>query len=238
MMLFNVSDLTVGRSLDLYGEWLEGSLNLFQSLVQLGNTIVEVGAGMGAHTVFFAKKVGLQGKVVAIEPQRIPFQMLCANLALNSITNTYSYQIGLGETDGFLPLSAIAGQNPNQPPTTFGSESAIAQVQIATLDSFGIPQCRLLKLDVAQMTLPVLQGATQTLQRCQPVLYLIGDRLDTAVITHLKSLGYDLYWHRPLLYSATNYAQNSRNVFGSKAQTNLLGFHRSQNITVNGLEPA
>lgn len=236
-MLFNVSDLGVGRSLDLYGEWTEGAVSLFQSLIHLGNTVVEVGTDIGAHTVFFAKTVGLKGKVIAIEPQRMQFQMLCANLALNSITNTHSYQIALGETAGFLPLSAIAEQNPIQSPAALVSGSAIAeQVQITTLDSFGIPQCRLVKLDVAGMTLPVLQGATQTLQRCQPALYLIGAPLDTAVVEHLNFLSYDLYWHRPPLYSATNYAQNSRNVFGSKIQSNMLGFHRAQNITVNGLE--
>ncbi|MBM0743085.1 FkbM family methyltransferase [Phormidium sp. CLA17] len=235
MMLFNVSDLGVGRSLDLYGEWNEGAVNLFQSLVHLGNTVVEVGTDIGAHTIFFAKTVGLQGKVIAIEPERMPFQMLCANLALNSITNTYSHPIALGETAGSLPLTAISKQPSSQ--TVLVTNSAPKeQVQIATLDSFGITQCRLLKLDVAGMTLPVLKGATQTLQCCQPALYLVG-LIDVAVTHYLRTLGYDLYWHRPLLYNPNNFIQNSRNVFDNKAQANMLGFHRSQNITVNGLEP-
>ncbi|PZV18107.1 MAG: hypothetical protein DCF22_02360 [Leptolyngbya sp.] len=234
MMLFNVSDLGIGRSLDLYGEWTEGAVSLFQSLVYLGNTVVEVGTDIGAHTVFFAKTVGLQGKVIAIEPVRMQFQMLCANLALNSITNTHTYPIALGETTGFLPLSAIAQSTTAQAITT--DTPPKEQVQVASLDSFGIAQCRLLKLDVAGMTLPVLKGATQTLQRCQPALYLVGDPLDTAVVNYLSTLGYDLYWHCPPLYSPHNFSQNSRNIFDHQAQRNMLGFHRTQNITVNGLE--
>jgi FkbM family methyltransferase len=234
MMLFNVSDLKVGRSLDLYGEWTEGAVSLFQSLVHLGNTVVEVGTGIGAHTIVFAKTVGLQGKVIAIEPLRMQFQMLCANLALNSITNTHTYPIALGATAGFLPLSAIAPPLPAKAILT--APTPQEQVQVASLDSFNIPQCRLLKLDVASMTLPVLHGASQTLQRCQPVLYLSGDSPNPAIADYLDTQGYDLYWHRPPLYSPQNFSQNSRNVFEHKAQSNMLGFHRTQNITVNGLE--
>ena len=233
MMLFNVSDLGIGRSLDLYGEWTEGAVSLFQSLVHLGNTVVEVGTDIGAHTIFFAKTVGLQGKVIAIEPLRMPFQMLCANLALNSITNTHTYQIALGETAGFLPLSAIVQQPSTQ--TILTTNTLKEQVQVSSLDSFSIAQCRLLKLDVAGMTLPVLKGAIQTLRRCQPALYLVGDSLDTAVVAYLDTLGYDLYWHRSQLYSPNNFSQNARNIFDNQTQSNMLGFHRAQNITVNGL---
>ncbi|MDX2241748.1 MAG: FkbM family methyltransferase [Leptolyngbyaceae cyanobacterium bins.302] len=228
--LHNVNDLTVGRSLDLYGEWSEGEINLFKTLIQLGNTVVDVGANIGAHTVFLAKTVGLQGRVFAIEPQRMNFQMLCANLALNSITNTYSYQVALSEAIGFIPLSSLTG-----------SSSSLSQpgeqVQTATLDSFGIPNCRLIKIDVGEMLASVLQGASQTLQRCQPIVYVVSDRrVPVEVASSLIALGYDLYIYRPRLYDPNNYLQNSRNVFGSMAFDNLLGFHRSHNMTVNGLE--
>ncbi|MBF2029472.1 MAG: FkbM family methyltransferase, partial [Oscillatoriales cyanobacterium C42_A2020_001] len=232
--LHNISDLMVGRSLDLYGEWCEAEVNLFKSLLQLGNTVVEVGANIGAQTIFLAKTVGLQGKVFAIEPQRMIFQTLCANLALNSITNTHTYQIALGEAPGFVPVAALTGQ------TAYATLGGIQgeQAQVATLDSFGIPQCRFLKLDVGEMLLSVLKGATQTLERCHPIVYLVSDRPDSQkeAIALLNHLGYDLYAYNPPLYSSENYFQNPRNVFGSTTLHNILGFHRSLNITVNGLE--
>jgi len=232
--LHNVSDLMVGRSLDLYGEWCEAEVNLFKSLLQLGNTVVEVGAHIGAHTVVLAKTVGLQGKVFAIEPQRMIFQTLCANLALNSITNTHTYQIALGEAFGFVPIADLTRQATHA--TVGGIQGE--QVQMATLDSFAIPQCRFLKLDVGEMLLSVLKGATQTLQRCHPILYLVSDRPNSQkeAIAHLTTLDYDLYAYNPPLYRHDNYFQNPRNVFGSATLHNVLGFHRSLNITVNGLE--
>lgn len=232
VFLHNVNDLTVGRSLDLYGEWSEGEVNLFQTLIQLGHTVIEVGANIGAHTVFLAKSVGLQGKVFAIEPQRLNFQMLCANLGLNSITNTYTYQIALSDQPGFIPVAGLPGQTSSSSLIVQGE-----QVQTATLDSFSIPQCRFLKLDVGEMLTAVLQGANQTLQRCQPIVYMVSDRAHpAAAIAHLTQLGYNLYAFRPHLYDPGNYFQNDRNVFGSTTLNTVLGFHRSHNITVNGLE--
>jgi FkbM family methyltransferase len=230
-LLHNVNDLRIGRSLDLYGEWSEGEINLFKTLISLGQTVVEVGANIGAHTVYLAKAVGLQGKVFAIEPHRLNYQMLCANLALNSLTNTYSYQIALGETPGFIPVATLA-QN-----SSSSSLHQAEQVQVATLDSFGIPQCRLIKLDVGTMLPQVLQGATQTLQRCQPIVYVVDERaIPATAISHLAALGYDLYRYQPPLYDPNNYFHNSHNVFGSTCLNTVLGFHRSHNITVNGLE--
>ncbi|MDX2228081.1 MAG: FkbM family methyltransferase [Leptolyngbyaceae cyanobacterium bins.349] len=230
--LHNVNDLTVGRSLDLYGEWSEGDINLYKTLIQLGNTVVEVGANIGAHTVFLAKTVGLNGKVFAIEPQRLNFQMLCANLALNSITNTHSYQIALDATPGFIPLSTLSGYHHH-----INLSHQQEQVQTATLDSFGIPQCRLIKFDVGEMLGAVLQGASQTLQQCQPMVYVVSDLppLAAALSTLLRH-GYCLYYYHPPLYDPGNFFQNPRNVFGSTTLHNILGFHQSHNITVNGLE--
>ncbi len=250
-LLYNVSDLTVGRSLDLYGEWNEAEINLFQSLLQLGDTVVDAGAGIGVQTLFLAKAVGLAGKVMAIEAQRMAFQTLCGNLALNGITNTHTYPITLGNAPGFLPISALEGN----PVMAIAPGVANESVQVATLDSFAIPQCRLLRLDNGKMTLPVLQGAAQTLQRCQPVLYLVNPGVAplstpassvsassvsasgiSEIASYLNSLGYELYWHHANWYNAQNFLQNAHNVFGTAASHNLLGFHRALNITVNGLE--
>src|SRR4030095_11726468 len=86
-MLFNKYDIYVGGSLQKYGEFSVGEQDLFQSVVHQGELVVEVGANIGAHTVELARMVGPEGEVHAFEPQRIVFQTLCANLALNQLTN-------------------------------------------------------------------------------------------------------------------------------------------------------
>jgi len=86
-MVSNPKDSYVGRSLDFCGEFSNGEVLLFEQVLRPGEIVVEVGSNVGAHTVPLAKAVGPTGRVFAFEPQRVLFQTICANLALNSITN-------------------------------------------------------------------------------------------------------------------------------------------------------
>lgn len=91
-IMYNVLDSFVGRSLMLYGEYSQGEAELFEQLVHNGDVVVEVGANIGAHTVRLSQLAGKEGSVFVFEPQRICFQLLCGNIALNSLTNVYAYQ--------------------------------------------------------------------------------------------------------------------------------------------------
>src|SRR5260370_11694395 len=85
MMLYNVNDQFQGKMLDKYGEYSEGEVDTFAQLLKPGMVAVEVGANIGSHTVAIANLVGPQGRVLAFEPQRAIFQVLCANLPLNAL---------------------------------------------------------------------------------------------------------------------------------------------------------
>src|SRR5258706_9116969 len=64
-MMFYANDEYIGRSLDLYGEFSEGEMELFQNYLCPGMTIADVGANIGVHTVYFANAVGTGGQVFA-----------------------------------------------------------------------------------------------------------------------------------------------------------------------------
>jgi FkbM family methyltransferase len=238
--LYNGNDLYVGRSLQDYGEWAEGELALLQPLLRPSDTLVHVGANIGAHTVVLAQAVGKRGKILAIEPQRLLFQMLCANLAINGLTNVHTYPVACGASPGFVQLPLLDARPPNQALTT-GTPPAtpLEKVQVATLDSFGLSQCRLLKIEMPGESWAILQGATQLLQRCQPILYLRSDRKAHLVplIRQLNALHYDLFWHPVPLFNPYNLENNKHNSFGDLTLFNLLGLHRDQGISVSGLEP-
>ena len=87
-VLFNVNDRYVGRSIEEYGEWSPGETELFQRLVHAGDYVIDAGAHIGAHTLAFSRLVGRQGKVFAFEPQRLLYQILAANVALNSLAGS------------------------------------------------------------------------------------------------------------------------------------------------------
>ncbi len=106
-MLYNIHDMYIGRSLDLYGEFSEGEIDLFRQVVRPGAVVLEIGANIGSHTIFLAAQVGAGGAVLAFEPQRVVFQTLCANLALGSHSNVYAFQQAVGAAAGSIVVPSI-----------------------------------------------------------------------------------------------------------------------------------
>src|SRR5262252_8072234 len=99
-LMYYDTDVYIGRSLELYGEYCEGENKVWKQILHPGMTAMDVGANIGAHTIFMAKTVGPNGRVFAVEPQRQLYQMLQGNLALNEITNTFVMHGALGKEVG------------------------------------------------------------------------------------------------------------------------------------------
>lgn len=92
LMVFNRHDQFIGKALKVYGEYSEGEYDVFSQVVKPGDTVIEAGANLGAHTLGLAQLAGPNGRVYAFEPQRLMFQTLLGNAALNSLTNIYGFQ--------------------------------------------------------------------------------------------------------------------------------------------------
>ena len=247
-MVFNPQDAYVGRSLDVYGEYSQGEVVLFEQLVRAGDVVVEVGANVGAHTVPLAQRVGPAGRVFAFEPQRVLFQTICGNLALNSLTNTVVRNEAVGAAAGVVAVPSLDYSHPaNYGGLALGPEAdwagkqvPIEPVPVVTLDSLQLLRCRLLKVDVEGMEADVIRGGAETLKRCRPMLYVENDRKDKAeeLVGLLKELGYALYWHTPPLYLPDNFANNPENVFGNVLSINVFGVPAEwTDITLDGFLP-
>jgi FkbM family methyltransferase len=229
VMLYNVRDQYVGGSLDRYGEFSELEAQLFSGLIKPGMMVVEVGANIGAHTVHLAKLVGENGGVVAFEPQRVIFQMLCANLALNGIENTPAKCLAVGAAPGEIVVPRMDYRSGGN----FGGVSLGAgdgdMVEIITIDNLLLPACHMIKIDVEGMEKPVLDGARQTIARFRPLLYVEDDRPNkhAELIATLFDLEYRLWWHLPRLFNPGNFAGDSENIFSNIASFNLFCLPRA-----------
>ena len=95
-MVHNRHDQYIGAALRKYGEYSRGETELFRQIVREGDTVIEAGANIGVHSLDLSLMVGPKGQVLAFEPQRLVFQTLCANLALNSRVNVRAFQAGVG----------------------------------------------------------------------------------------------------------------------------------------------
>lgn len=223
-MVYHDKDQYIGASLRKYGEYSEGEVELFRLLLRPGDVVVEAGANFGAHTVPMAQMVGPQGRIVAVEPQRLVFQAMVANVALNSLSNVIALQAGLGTEPGWLTIPV---QNPGEE-TNFGGfrlrPGEGETVEIRTVDGLNLRQCRLLKVDVEGMEYEVLKGAEQTIRRFRPILYVENDREENSarLIALIQSMGYRLWWHKPTIYNPRNYRNEPENIFRCIGSINML----------------
>ncbi|MBF0370626.1 MAG: FkbM family methyltransferase [Magnetococcales bacterium] len=225
-MLYNRHDLYIGRSLQLYGEYSHGETLIFQILARPDFTVLDIGANIGYHTLFFARKVGPRGQVIAFEPQRMIHQLLCANMALNSIPNVWCHQAAVGAAAGSITVPALDyGTETNFGGLGLDVEGTVGEtVAMMTVDSLNLARCHFIKIDVEGMELAVLEGAQQTIRKHRPILYLENDRQDKSppLISWLLGEGYRLYWYLTPLYNADNYLKNKENIFGIIRSVNVL----------------
>jgi FkbM family methyltransferase len=246
LMLANGNDTYIGQALIQYGEYGEIEAQLLARLVDRAGVVVEVGANVGAHTVPLAQRAHAIGaEMVVFEPQPFIFQNLCANLALNGITNVRAWPWACGAEAGtvWFPRQNYA-QSGN-----FGGVSV--QVDTTSPDLVPVPCVRLddvlgdshvslIKLDVEGFELLALQGASQTLRRSRPTLYLENDRVDNsrALIEWLWAQEYRLWWHVCSLFNPENFRRNSENVYPNLASFNMLALPRESTVVVQGFVEA
>jgi FkbM family methyltransferase len=239
--MYNVNDEFVGRSLDLYGEWCESELVVLTPLLQPGRVVLDVGAFIGTHTVYFADKVGSNGRVYAIEPQRHAFQTLCGNVALNGLTNVLCLPCIAGNESGQRPLqmaSATIKQN-------FGATRALIAAtgeptQVIRIDDLKLPRCDLIKIDVEGMEADVLAGARATIERFKPVIYCENNKTERSgeVISAFHALGYKAWWHIAGYFNSDNYFGDQENVFARYVpEANMICLHSSSKIVIEDLLP-
>jgi len=232
-MVFNTNDQWIGRSLDLYGEYSEGEVDLFRKVINPGDTVIDIGANIGALTVPLSRLVGPSGRVFAFEPQHLMYYTLCANVAINNILNTDCWLMALGKEKGSIRVPVLDMTRPgNYGGLEINKEhdkaAIFKTVPKTTLDSATLSTCQFIKIDVEGMELEIIEGAVETINKFQPYLYVEDDRKEQTEALHKKifSLGYRIFQHRPFLFNLNNFYNKRENEFllGDKpvASLNLI----------------
>ena len=139
-----------------------------------GDTVIDVGAAFGFYTIMASKRVGQQGRVVAIEAQPDSFEMLNKNIRLNNLANiltlnyaAYSEKTKVKLYSSYSIIQERAGQ----------SLQSFIEVGADTLDNLlhrlGIDEVNWIKVDVEGAELEVLKGAEGLLSRSRDIALLV-----------------------------------------------------------------
>ena len=171
-----------------------------------GTVVIDAGANIGNHTVFFAAILG--AKVEAIEPFPANYDLIRMNVVANGLERRVRIHcLALGEREG--RGVAEIGQENNLGTVSVRPGGSIGDIPIATLDSIAADlPVGLIKIDVEGGEAGVLAGASRTLRRWLPDIMVEADGTsrfeDTA--RHLLELGYTVRgryaWTPTYLFSA------------------------------------
>jgi FkbM family methyltransferase len=177
-----------------------------------GMIVVDIGAHHGFYTLLASRKVGSQGRVLAVEASPRERQRLELHLRINRCRNVRVEDCALGESEGHAQLHLVLGGqtgcNSLRQPEVFERTLAVP-VRIDRLDSI-LHACHFekvdfVKLDVEGGELSVLKGGPELLRRQpRPVILVEVQEIRTKpwgypardIVHFLSCAGY--LWFRPL----------------------------------------
>jgi FkbM family methyltransferase len=176
-------------------------------LPKQGDIVVDIGAHMGRYTIISSKRVGANGKVVAIEAHPSNFEMLNSNIKLNQLTNvtTLNYAVYSKETkiklylpdeeSGYTMHHSIMS---NYVFTKYKDKTG-DKLSANTLDYLlqlkGITDVNWVKIDVEGAEFEVLKGAHNVLSNSKDISLLIevhGKDTYEPIIESLRSYNFKI----------------------------------------------
>ena len=174
---------------------------VFAQKVRAGDTVLDIGANIGLHTLSLAHKTGEKGKVIAFEPSRWACERLMKNINLNGYRNIRLENLGLSN----VPASGVSL-------TTRSSYRLDGKIKVhseiadfTTIDSYCAEQQILcvdfIKIDVDGFEAKILKGAEQILRQSRTrIIFELGPKYlleagdsSEELIAYLKGLGYTFF---------------------------------------------
>jgi FkbM family methyltransferase len=165
------------------GEWERETFeaaNIILKNIQSGS-VLDVGANCGAFVLPLA--VHHQNKNItfhAFEPQRMLFHQLCGGAALNGLKNIKIHNYGCGEhghsieinlpdylrnSSGYSLADDVIEKLRTEEYHNYCYEGDLETLEIVDIDSMGLDDVVLIKIDVEGMELDVLKGARKTIEK-------------------------------------------------------------------------
>lgn len=191
-----------------------------------GTIIVDAGANIGNHVVFFAAVLG--AKVIAFEPYGPNYELLRLNVAANGLeglVDTHPTALGAQDGSGTVRIGDPGNLGTVSVQVGGGIQSGGGEISVRSLDGMNLQEpVGLIKIDVEGGEAAVLAGARQTIRRWRPDILVEADGADRFLATarQLHELGYAprgrYAWTPTYLFSAVDQAARMDSLLGAIAQ--------------------
>jgi FkbM family methyltransferase len=222
-------DSVVSASLKKYGEWAQTEIDLLLEFIDKNAVVVDIGAFIGTHTRAFSALVGDFGEVFSFEPRRETHSVLLKNANLAPMSNIRVLNFALGAIDETItvpPLSLDNQGNFGAAQLDLAGESLEKGevIIIKTLDSFALKNVKFIKIDVEGMEIAVLNGAKETIEQFNPIVFAECNSLEASytILQWCRERRYSIHGVISAAFNPNNFACNTENVFGTAKETGLL----------------
>ena len=193
----NPFDMYISRDLANWGHWEPHIRGVLSERCKEGMNFIDIGANIGAHTLYMSKLVGPTGRGFAFEPCSIHSSILFYNLMTNNCFNTTVYQYGCSDTEETMYVEERFTLTKKQ--DNFGgitlqkakSENNDEPIQTQVLDKMNLPRIDIVKIDAEGMEERVINGMREIIARDKPMFILeIHSECEHTMFQLLYSIGY------------------------------------------------
>jgi FkbM family methyltransferase len=185
-----------------------------------GDTVFDLGAGIGAEALLFSRLVGSSGRVVSAEAHPRTFERLATLCEVNGLTNVTPLQVAVGHTDGTVTISDTDQYLQNTMLAGNGVEVSAKRIDTIAAE-LGISRIDLLKMNIEGAERAALEGTGDLLAETRHVCISCHDfladsggpaelRTKTSVVQFLTEHGFHITtrdddaepWTRDYVYGA------------------------------------
>tara|TARA_B100000029_G_scaffold164047_1_gene160129 strand:- start:255 stop:1088 length:834 start_codon:yes stop_codon:yes gene_type:complete len=176
-IVLNPRDPVVSGAL-YFGVYEKAETAFIQRTLKSGMTVLDVGANIGYYTALAARRVGPNGRVIALEPDPESYEFLQQTIAANEVGNVDSFQCAAAERKDSMTLyishdnrgdNRLYEPDPRWPKVTVPARPADDVLKEAGIDTIDF-----IKIDVQGFEASVIAGLKTTLDQ-SPNLTLITE---------------------------------------------------------------
>jgi FkbM family methyltransferase len=189
-----------------YGVYEEFFVRLLKRIIRPGDLVIEPGVNIGYITAILSKLVGVNGKIIALEPSKICFKKISNYLSKSNIkllNKALHDKTGVAYftdktkviTHGYSTLSEF---------TSIEDGDAEYLIPTTTVDDlmieFSLKHIRLLKLDIEEAELMAINGSSLALSQKRIDFILVEttfqevyNKINSEIFEKLEGYGYKPY---------------------------------------------
>jgi hypothetical protein len=207
------SDICIGFCLKHGNYWEKWMSKYIQENYIENTNMMDLGANIGTTTLLMSEVLSNNCKIFSFEP--IYSDILFKNIIDNNLSDKVEiYPYGVGNEITTLKIKPINLSDP----INFGAldlrchledKEDSCKIDIVPVDHFNFENVSLIKMDVENMEIEVLEGCLHLINRCKPTILIEVGNLDkfkaTDIFKELTALGYDFNQIQENAYDGHDY---------------------------------